>query len=66
MYASIAMVTILPHQQVFKFIVIMKVKCQSYEGKFLKIGRPKNMPRHLPGFVPSYSDKTVPLMPISS
>ena len=75
MYASVAMVTILPYQQVKKNLLSllegtclpsMKVKCQSSEGKFLKIGRPKNTPRHLPDFVLSYSGKIVPLMPISS
>ena len=44
----------------------MKVKYQSFEGKFLKIGRPKNMLRHLQGSVPRYSGNIVPLMPISS
>ena len=44
MYASVAMVTILPYQQVINLLSLlegtclpsMKVKSQSYEGKFLK------------------------------
>ena len=41
-------------------------KCQSYKGKLLKTGRQKNMPRRLPGFVPSHSGEIASLMPISS
>ena len=41
-------------------------ECQNYKGKFLKTGKPKNMSRVLPGFVPSHSDEIDPLMPISS
>ena len=44
----------------------MKVKYQSYEGKFLKIGRPKNMLTDLQGSDPRYSGKIVPFMLISS
>ena len=38
----------------------------NYKGKFVKTGKPKNMSRVLPGFVPSHSDEIDPLMPISS
>ena len=33
---------------------------------FKKTGRPKNMPKGLPGFVSSHSGEIAPLMPISS
>ena len=51
MCTSVAMVTILSYQQNLLSLLegtclpSMKVKYQSYEGKFLKICRPKNMPR---------------------
>ena len=76
MYASVAIATTFPFQQVYNLSLLpegthlpsMKYlfKRQSYKGKFLNSGRPKNMPRHLPGFVPSRSAEIAPLMPISS
>ena len=45
--------------------------CTLSDAKVVKIsfsttGRPENMPRHLPGFVPGHSDESAPLMPTSS
>ena len=71
------MVTTFPYQQVYNLLSLPEGTClpsmkfvplsmPSYQGKFLKTGSPKNMPRCLPGFVPSDSGENAPLMPISS
>ena len=69
MYASVAMVTTFPYQQVIqltKYEVCTPLNAKVMKVSFSKTGRPKNMPRRLPGFVPSHSDEIAPLMPISN
>ena len=76
MYTSVAMVTTFPYQQDIQCIVLTRRHMfTKYEGctplnakvlkvSFQKTGMPKNMPRHLPGFVLSHSGEIAPLMPI--